>query len=114
MNVKGFIIEDDQGREFVLLCEQPFGRSVRTFSLRGWQRLRLVPLQYTERELRKIVGGVLVTLNDLFRSLPKLLEHISGVSSDHAGSVTPLTRKTSVLRKVTRREENTVRSEWPS
>ena len=66
MNVKGFIIEDNQGREFVLLCEQPFGRLGRTFSLRGWQRLRLVPLQYTEQELRKIVGGVLVTLNDLF------------------------------------------------
>lgn len=114
MNVKGFIIEDDQGREFVLLCEQPLGRSGRTFSLRGWQRLRLVPLQYTERELRKIVGGVLITLNDLFRSLPKLLEHISGVSSDHPGSATPLTRKTPMLRKVTRQEENTVRSERPS
>ena len=110
MNVKGFIIEDNQGREFVLLCEQPFGRSGRAFLLRGWQRLRLVPLQYTERELRKIVGGVLVTLNELFRSLPKLLEHISGASSDHADSVTPLTRKTPVLRKVTRREEKMVRS----
>jgi hypothetical protein len=93
MNVKGVIIEDDQGKEFVLLCEQPFGRSGRTFSLRGWQRLRLVPLQYTESELRKIVSGVLTTLND-FRSLPGLLEHISGVSSDNAGSATPLTRKT--------------------
>ena len=114
MNVKGFIIEDNQGREVVLLCEQPFGRSGRTFSLRGWQRLRLVPLQYTEQELRKIVGGVLVTLNDLFRSLPKLLEHISGASSDRADSVTPLTRKAPVLRKVTRREEKMVRNEWPA
>jgi hypothetical protein len=93
MNVKGFIIEDDQGKEFVLLCGQPFGRSGRTFSLRGWQRLRLVPLQYTESELRKIVSGVLTTLND-FRNLPGLLEHISGASSDNAGSVIPLTRKT--------------------
>jgi hypothetical protein len=114
MNVKGFIIEDDQGREFVLMCEQPFGRSGRTFSLRGWQRLRLVPLRYTERELRKIVGGVLATLHDLFRSLPKLLEHIHGGSSDIAGSATPLTRKRSVLRKVTGREEDMVRNEWPS
>lgn len=114
MNVKGFIIEDDQGREFVLLCEQPLGRSGRTFSLRGWQRLRLVPLQYTERELRKIVGGVLATLNDLFSSLPRLVEHISDVSPDHAGSATSLKRKTPMLRKVTRREENTVRKEWPS
>ena len=110
MNVKGFIIEDDEGKEFVLLCEQPSGRAGRTFSLRGWQRLRLVPLQYTERELRKIVGGVLATLNDLFRSLPRLLEHIS----DHADSPAPLTRKTPVLRKVIRREEDTLRSEWPS
>ena len=113
MNVKGFIIEDNQGREFVLLCEQPFGRSGRTFSLRGWQRLRLVPLQYTERELRKIIGGVLSTLNDLFKSLPRLLEHVSDAASDHAGSATTLTRKTPALRKVARREENTVRSEWP-
>ncbi|HWF60972.1 MAG TPA: hypothetical protein VN666_11785 [Nitrospira sp.] len=113
MNVKGFIIEDDQGREFVLLCEQPFGRSGRTFSLRGWQRLRLVPLQYPEQELRKIVGGVLATLDDLFRSLPKLLEHISGVSSDHTDPTTPLSRRTPLLRKAARREENTVRSEWP-
>lgn len=114
MNVKGFILEDDQGREFVLTCEQPLGRLGKTFSLRGWQRRRLVPLQYTEQELRKIVGGVLVTLNDLFRSLPRLLEHIHGISSDSAGSATSLTRKTPVLRKVTRREEDTVRNEWPS
>jgi hypothetical protein len=110
MNVKGFIIEDDQGREFVLLCEQPLGRSERMFSLRGWQRLRLVPLQYTERELRKIVGGVLATLNDLFRSLPRLLDNLSG----HAGSPKPFTRKTPVLKKVARREEVTLKSEWPS
>ncbi len=102
MNVKGFLFEDDQGREFVLMCEQPFGRLGRTFSLRGWQRRRLVPLQYTERELRKIVGGVLVTLNELFRSLPRLLEHIHGVAADNASSATPLLRKTAVLKKVSR------------
>jgi hypothetical protein len=86
MNVKGFIIEDDKGREFVLMCEQPSGRSGRTFSLRGWQRLRLVPLRYTEWELRKIVGGVLVTLNDLFKNLPRLLEHRDDISSDTSSS----------------------------
>jgi hypothetical protein len=101
MNVKGFIIEDEQGREFVLMCDQPYGRSVKTFSLRGWQRRRLVPLQYTERELRKIVGGVLATLNNLFRSLPRLLEHLDGASSGHATAAIPLTSKTSVLGKVT-------------
>ncbi|MGE3978118.1 MAG: hypothetical protein AB7F94_11085 [Nitrospira sp.] len=113
MNVKGFIIADDQGREFVLLCDQPFGRSGRAFSLRGWQRLRLVPLQYTEQELRKIVDGVLTTLNDLFRSLPRLLERVSDVSSAHADSATTITRKTPLLRKVARRDENTVTSDWP-
>ena len=75
MNVKGFIIEDNQGREFVLVCEPPYRQLGGTFSLRGWQRRRLVPLQYTERELRKITGGVLAALYDLFRSLPRLLEH---------------------------------------
>jgi hypothetical protein len=114
MNVKGFILEDDQRREFVLMCEQPFGRLGKTFLLRGWQRRRLVPLQYAEWELRKIVGEVLATLNDLFRSLPTLLEPIHGVWSDHADSATPLPRKTTVLRKVTRREEGTVRNECPT
>jgi predicted component of type VI protein secretion system len=81
MNVKGFIIEDNQGREFVLVCEPPYRQLGGTFSLRGWQRRRLVPLQYTEGELRKITGGVLATLHDLFRNLPRLLEHSHGVSS---------------------------------
>lgn len=93
MNVKGFIIEDDQGREFVFLCEQPFGRLGKVFSLRGWQRRRLVPLQYTEGELRKIASGALVTLKALFRRLPRLLEHVSGASSSNDGSATPLSRK---------------------
>lgn len=84
MNVKGFIIEDDQGREFMVVCEPPYRQLGGTFSLRGWQRRRLVPLQYTERELRKIIGGVLATLNDLFRRLPRLLEHSHGVSSANA------------------------------
>ncbi|MEK9140678.1 MAG: hypothetical protein AAB308_06470 [Nitrospirota bacterium] len=84
MNVKGFIIEDDQGREFVVVCEPPYRQLGGTFALRGWQRRRLVPLQSTERELRKIAGGALATLHDLFRSLPRLLEHSHGVSSAHA------------------------------
>ena len=71
MNVKGFIIEDNQGKEFVVLCERPHVRSARTFSLRGWQRRRLVPLHYTERELGQIVAGVLATLDDLFKNIPR-------------------------------------------
>lgn len=75
MNVKGFIIEDDQGREFMVVCEPPYRQLGGTFSLSGWQRRRLVPLQYTERELQEIVGGVLITLQDLFRSLPRRRGH---------------------------------------
>ncbi|OQW32682.1 MAG: hypothetical protein A4E19_04795 [Nitrospira sp. SG-bin1] len=71
MHVKGFILEDDQGREFVLGCERSYTRIGQKFFLRGWQRRRLVPLQYTEGELRQIVGGVLVTLKELFETLPR-------------------------------------------
>lgn len=73
MYVKGFILEDDQGREFVLGYERPYTQIGPKFFLRGWQRRRLIPLQYTERELRQIVGGVLVTLNELFETLPRFL-----------------------------------------
>lgn len=71
MHVKGFILEDDQGREFVLGCERRATQIGQTFFLRGWQRRRLVPLQYSERELREIVGGILVTLEELFETLPR-------------------------------------------
>ena len=73
MHVKGFILADDQGREFVLGCERPYTQIGQKFFLRGWQRRRLVPLQYTERELRQIVRGVLVTLKELFEALPRFL-----------------------------------------
>jgi hypothetical protein len=66
MNVKGFIIEDDEGRELVMVCKQPCAAPGKTFALRGWQRRRLVPLRCTEPELRRMVGGVLTTLHDLF------------------------------------------------
>jgi hypothetical protein len=82
MNVKGFILEDDQRREFVLVYEQPYGRLGKTFSLRGWQRRRLVPVQYTEPQLRSMVGGVLTTLQKLFETLPILIEHTAVASSD--------------------------------
>lgn len=75
MNVKGFIIEDDQGRELVMVCQQPYAKVGKTFVLRGWQRRRLVPLRYTEPELRRMVGGVLTTLHDLFISLPRPIEN---------------------------------------
>lgn len=75
MRVKGFILEDDQGREFVLECERPYAQVGQRYFIRGWQRRRLVPLPYTELELRKIVEGVLVTLHELFEALPLFLGH---------------------------------------
>ena len=75
MHVKGFILEDDRGREFVVGCERPYAQLGQKFFLRGWQRWRSVPLHDTERQLRKIVGGVLVTLDELFQSLPRFVEN---------------------------------------
>ncbi|MBS0183673.1 MAG: hypothetical protein JSS39_14885 [Nitrospira sp.] len=72
MNVKGFILEDNQGREFVMECEQPYTQIQRAYFLRGWQRRRLVPLRYSERELRQIVGEVLIALDDLFNGLREM------------------------------------------
>lgn len=80
MKVKGFIFEDDQGREVVMVCEQLFDRSAKMFALRGWQRRRLVPLQYTEDEYRQIVAQVLLTLDDLFASLPSVCADTDGVA----------------------------------
>ncbi len=107
MNVKGFIIEDEQGREFVMMCQQPLGQSGKTFALRGWQRLRLVPLKYPEWELRQIVAGVLMALNDLFKSLPRFVESINAPSAHGVSSLTPPLRKTPVLRKMSR-------ADWPA
>ena len=73
MHVKGFILEDDQGREFVLGCERPYTQIGQKFFLRGWQRRRLVPLQYSEQELCQIVGEALITLKELFEALPGFL-----------------------------------------
>lgn len=111
MNLKGFILEDGRGREFVMMCERPHMRLGQTFALRGWQRRRLVPLQYPERELRKIIGGVLCALDDLFRSLPKLHEHIHRISSDSPSCGILLKRKSPALRKVIRREVEMARNE---
>lgn len=71
MNVKGFILEDDQGREFVMGCEQPHAQRERTFLLRGWQRRRMIPLPYSERETRHFAREALLALNDLFGALLK-------------------------------------------
>jgi len=100
MNVKGFILEDDQGREFVMVCEKPYLQPGRTFSLRGWQRRRLVPLDYSERELRQIVGGVLVTLDDLFTNLPRFSDSVDAGFLPGEGTTTSRLSKSSVSPKV--------------
>lgn len=89
MYVKGFIIEDDQGREIVALCEPPYIQPAKTFSIRGWQRLRLVPLRHTKREYRQIVGGVEATLHDLLDHLPRFSEGTDTPSLDKVVAATP-------------------------
>jgi hypothetical protein len=89
MYVKGFIIEDDQGRDIVALCEPPYAQPAKTFSIRGWQRLRLVPLRHTKREYRQIVGGVEATLHDLLDHLPRFSKGGDTIPSDKVGAGTP-------------------------
>ena len=103
MNVKGFIIEDEQGKEFVMVCNQPYKKLGRTFSLRGWQRRRPVPPQQTERERRQIAGGALIALHDLLKRLPRCFDYEDDVSSNEGRHATPLrrTRKLRSLRQMT-------------
>jgi hypothetical protein len=89
MYVKGFIIEDDRGREIVALCEPPYEQPAKTYSIRGWQRLRLVPLRHTKREYRQIVGDVEATLHDLLDHLPRLSEDTAESPSDKVDAATP-------------------------
>jgi hypothetical protein len=76
MHLKGLILEDGQGQEFVMVCERPHMQLRKMFALRGWQRRRLVPVHHTERELRQIVGGVVIELNDLFGNPLRRLEQV--------------------------------------
>lgn len=70
MNVKGFLMEDDYGQEFVVVYERLHGQPGKVFALRGWQRRRMVPLRYAGPELRRhITGRVLSALNDLAQRL---------------------------------------------
>ena len=90
MKVKGFMVEDNKGREFVMVCEQLSDRPGKMFALRGWQRRRLVPLQYTEEEHQQIVAQVLLTLDDLFSGLPSVGGDTDGFGKTVEG--TPLFR----------------------
>jgi hypothetical protein len=76
MNVKGFLMEDEQGQEFVVVCEKPSRQPWKAFALRGWQRRRMVPLQHTGQELRHMTRGVRSTLNDLLQSLPRVSKDV--------------------------------------
>ena len=76
MGLKGFLMEDEQGQEFVLVCEKPYRQPVKVFALRGWQRRRLVPLQCAEREQRHLTGGVRSSLKDLFYRRPNVSEDV--------------------------------------
>lgn len=82
MHLKGFILEDGQGQEFVMVCERPHLQFRKIFALRGWQRKRLVPVRHTERELSQIIEGVVVALNDLLGGLPRRLEHVDKAFSN--------------------------------
>jgi hypothetical protein len=76
MNVKGFLMEDDQGQEFVVVCEEPYGQPGKAFALRGWQRRRMVPLQCTGPDLRHLTREVRSSLNDLLQGLPNVCEEV--------------------------------------
>ena len=76
MNVKGFLIEDDHGQEFVVVCEQPHGQPEKVFALRGWQRRRMVPFQCDEDELFHIIKVVRITLKEWFQRLPNMSKKV--------------------------------------
>ena len=76
MRVKGFLLEDDAGREFVVVCAPPDGQRGKAYALRGWQRRRMVPLQWTGSELRHITGGVRSTLINLVQRLSNVSEDV--------------------------------------
>lgn len=113
MNVKGFIIEDDQGREVVMTCERLLGRSGSSFLIRGWQRRRLVPLQHTEQELRQIVRQVWTTLDELLRSRPRVPDKAEDDVEPHAGCEKPHVKNGRGLRKVRSGACEVSRDEWP-
>lgn len=70
MKVAGFLMEDERGQEFVVVCDQPEGQPGPAFALRDWQRRHLVPLPCTGPELRHLTGHVRTTLTDLVHHLP--------------------------------------------
>lgn len=72
MQIKGLIMEDAQGKEFVMVCDSSSIPTSQVFSLRGWQRRRLVPVRHTEREHDQIVAAALLALNHLVEDVSKV------------------------------------------
>lgn len=71
MQIKGLIMEDSQGKEFVMVCDSPANPKGKIFSLSGWQRRRLVPLRYTEREHQQVVTAALLSLSHLLEDIQR-------------------------------------------
>ncbi|MGE0467777.1 MAG: hypothetical protein AB7L09_08915 [Nitrospira sp.] len=73
LQIKGLIMEDSEGKEFVMVCDSPSNPMGKVFSLSGWQRRRLVPLRHTEREHQQIVTAALLALNHLLENIPRFI-----------------------------------------
>lgn len=71
MRVKGFIMEDDQGRELVLVRKSPSELLAKAFLLSGWQRRRLVPLRHTKQECKEVMDEITLTLIHLCMTLSR-------------------------------------------
>lgn len=71
MQIKGLIMEDSQGKAFVMVCDSPANPTGKIFSLSGWQRRRLVPLRYTEREHQQVVTAALLSLSHLLEDIQR-------------------------------------------
>ena len=71
-----------------MVYERPHMQLKKMFALRGWQRRRLIPVHHTERELRQIVGGVAIELNDLFGNPLWRLEQVDKTFSNKKSSST--------------------------
>ena len=87
LQVIGIIIEDDKWKGFVMVCQSPSDWLGRTFSFRGYQRRRLVPLHHTERESQEIVAGALPTQSHLFTSPPRFAEEADDTKPSTAAGI---------------------------
>lgn len=73
MRFTGILLEDNQGREFVMTCLSPKDSLGKTFQLRGWQRRRLVPFRSTEEESKEVMAKVQRTLNSMGSKFPSTI-----------------------------------------